>query len=40
MQHRNKITTLKIAEERYIGIELLGIASLEQFLANELLMRC
>ncbi len=35
MQHRDKITILKIMEEIDIGIELLGTASLEQFLANE-----
>ena len=39
MQHRDKITILKIVEEIDIGIELLGTASLEQFLANEMLKR-
>lgn len=39
MQHRDKITILKIIEEIDIGIELLGEASLEQFLENEMLKR-
>ena len=37
MQHRDKITILKIIEEIDIGIKLLGTASLEQFLENEML---
>lgn len=39
MQHRDKITILKIIEEIDIGVELLGKASLEQFLENEMLKR-
>ncbi len=39
MQHRDKITILKIIEEIDIGIELLGTISLEQFLENEMLKR-
>ena len=39
MQHRDKIAILKIIEEIDIGVELLGKASLEQFLENEMLKR-
>ena len=39
MQHRDKITILKIIEEIDIGVELLGKVSLEQFLENEMLKR-
>lgn len=39
MQHRDKITILKIIEEIDIGVELLGKVSLEQFLKNEMLKR-
>ncbi len=39
MQHRDKITILKIIDEIDIGIELLGTFSLEQFLENEMLKR-
>ncbi len=39
MQHRDKICILKMIEEIDIGIELLGQASMEQFLENEMLKR-
>lgn len=39
MQHRDKITIQKIIEEIDIGLELLGSASVEQFLENEMLKR-
>lgn len=39
MQHRDKITILKMIKEIEIGMELLGETSLEQFLENEMLKR-
>lgn len=39
MQHRDRITILKIIDEIDIGMKLLGTSSQEEFLENELLKR-